>query len=83
MPVKEFDGTVQTLRYVLDAENEKLRELVHKVEYYETCGCQGCPHENECEVDILYDENCLMSKEIEREKMELGIEVYYTAEEVH
>lgn len=59
----------------LEAENAKLRELVHKVEHYEQYGCYECPHSSSCEVGTLYDEDCAMSREIEREKRELGIEV--------
>lgn len=56
-------------------ENEKLRELVRKVEHYEQLGCHDCPHGGSCDADTLYDERCAMSREIEREKRELGIEV--------
>ena len=59
----------------LEAENAKLRELVHKVEHYEQLGCYECPHSSSCEVGTLYDEDCAMSREIEREKRELRIEV--------
>ena len=56
-------------------ENEKLRELVRKVEHYEQLGCHDCPHGGSCAVDTLYDEGCAMSREIEFEKRKLGIEV--------
>ena len=59
----------------LQAENEKLRELVRNVEHYERFGCQGCPHSGSCGSGTLYDEDCAMSREIERGKRELGIEV--------
>ena len=55
-------------------ENDKLRELVRNVEHYERFGCQGCPHSGSCGAGTLYDEDCAMSREIEREKRELGIE---------
>lgn len=58
----------------LKAENEKLRELVRKVEHYEQYGCYECPHSNSCDIDMFFDD-CIMSHEIEREKRELGIEV--------
>ena len=59
----------------LQDENEKLRKLVRKVEHYEQYGCHECPHGSSCDVGTLYDEDCAMSREIEREKRELGIEV--------
>ena len=59
----------------LEIENAKLRELVRKVEHYEQYGCYECPHSNNCDIDTLYDEDCAMSLEIEREKRVLGIEV--------
>ena len=64
-----------TLGSDLQAENEKLRELVRKVEHYEQLGCHDCPHDGSCAVDTLYDEGCAMSREIEFEKRKLGIEV--------
>lgn len=64
-------GAIDTL----NAENEKLRELVRKVEHYEQLGCHDCPHDGSCAVDTLYDEGCAMSREIEFEKRKLGIEV--------
>ena len=60
---------------LLEKENAKLRELVRKVEHYEQLGCHDCPHGGSCDADTLYDERCAMSREIEREKRELGIEV--------
>ena len=63
-----------TLGSDLKAENDKLRELVRNVEHYERFGCQGCPHSGSCGAGTLYDEDCAMSREIEREKRELGIE---------
>lgn len=59
----------------LEAENAELRELVRKVEHYESMGCDECPYEDSCDAGTLYDEECAMSREIEREKGELGIEV--------
>ena len=56
-------------------ESAELRELVRKVEHYEQFGCHDCPHSSSCEVGTLYDEDCAMSREIEREKRELRIEV--------
>jgi|GEM_PF-5547292 hypothetical protein len=64
-----------TLGSDLKAENEKLRELVRNVEHYERFGCQGCPHSGSCGSGTLYDEDCAMSREIERGKRELGVEV--------
>lgn len=60
---------------LLRKENAELRELMRKVEHYEQYGCYECPHSSSCEVGTLYDEDCAMSREIEREKRELGIEV--------
>lgn len=59
----------------LEDENAELRKLVHKVEHYERYGCYECPHCSGCDVGTLYDEGCSMSREIEREKRELGIKV--------
>lgn len=59
----------------LEAENAKLRELVRKVDHYERLGCYDCPHCGSCYVGTLYDDGCAMSREIEREMRELGIEV--------
>lgn len=59
----------------LCAENAKLRELVRKVDHYERLGCYECPHSSSCDVGTLYDDGCAMSREIEREMRELGIEV--------
>ena len=56
-------------------ESAELRELVRKVDHYERLGCYECPHSSSCDVGTLYDEVCAMSREIEREKRELGIEV--------
>ncbi len=55
------------------AENAKLRELVRKVENYERMGCNKCAYEDSCDAGTLYDEDCTMSSEIEREKRELEI----------
>lgn len=60
---------------LLEKENAKLRELVRKVDHYERLGCYDCPHCGSCDVGTLYDEDCAMSREIEREMRELGIEV--------
>ena len=57
----------------LESENAKLRELVKKIEHYEQAGCHECPYANGCEAHTLYDEECPMSREIERMKRELGI----------
>lgn len=59
----------------LEAENSELRELVRKVDHYERLGCYECPHSGSCGAGTLYDEDCAMSLEIEREKRELGIGV--------
>ena len=54
-------------------ENEKLRELVSKVEHYERMGCNECPHDGSCDANTFYDEDCVISCEIEREKSELEL----------
>lgn len=59
---------------LLEKENAKLRELVHKVEHYEQYGCYECPYSNSCGIDTFFGD-CAMSREIEHEKRELGIEV--------
>ena len=64
---------VADLQEALD-ENARLRELVRKVERYERMGCHECPMSEGCEASTLYSEECAMSREIEREKRELGVE---------
>lgn len=59
----------------LRTEWQLMWELVRNVEHYERFGCQGCPHSGSCGAGTLYDEDCAMSLEIEREKRELGVEV--------
>ena len=59
----------------LKEKNEQLRELVRKVDHYERLGCYDCPYSCRCDVGTLYDEGCAMSREIEREMRDLGIEV--------
>lgn len=59
----------------IDDENSRLRDLVRKVEHYERLGCHECPYADGCEAHTLYDEECPMSREIERMKRELGFEV--------
>ena len=56
-------------------ESAELRELVRKVDHYERLGCYDCPHSGRCDVGTLYDYGCAMSREIEHEIRELGIEV--------
>lgn len=58
----------------LETENTQLRELVHKVEHYEQYGCYECPHSSSCDIDTFFGD-CALSREIEHEKRELGIEV--------
>lgn len=57
------------------AENAKLRELVRKIKNYERIGCNECQYEDSCDTDKLYDEDCAMSRDIERMELELGIKV--------
>lgn len=57
------------------AENAKLRELVRKVQHFEGLGCYGCPHEDKCDADTLYDPDCPMREEIKQAMSELGLEV--------
>lgn len=71
--VNPFSDNPQT--FVPELESAELRKLLRKVEHYEQYGCYECPHSSSCEVGTLYDEDCAMSREIEREKRELGIEV--------
>ena len=61
--------------HVQEEEIAELRELVRKVDHYERLGCYECPHSSSCDVGTLYDDGCAMSREIEREMRELGIEV--------
>lgn len=71
-----YDGPLENCESEkLKAENARLRELVRKVEHYEQLGCHDCPHGGSCDADTLYDERCAMSREIEHEIRELGIEV--------
>lgn len=59
----------------LEHENAKLRELVRKVLQFEGAGCEGCPYASTCDVDCLYEPDCPMRKDIERDIRELRIEV--------
>lgn len=72
LPTRQNGKTLPCANLVV--ENAKLRELVRKVDHYERLGCYDCPHSGRCDVGTLYDEDCAMSREIEREKRELGIE---------
>lgn len=56
-----------------EAENARLRDLVHKVERFERIGCHECPHAG-CGADTLYDDDCPMRREIEQDKRELGVD---------
>lgn len=71
--VNPFSDSPQT--FVPELESAELRELLRKVEHYERMGCYECPYADGCDAGTLYDENCAMSREIERKKRELGIEV--------
>ena len=68
-----FDGDGSV--WVPESENAKARELAKKIEHYEQAGCHECPYADGCEAHTLYDEECPMSREIERMKRELGVEV--------
>ena len=46
---------------------------MRKVEHYERMGCHECPHADNCDAGTLYDEDCAMSREIERMEVELGV----------
>ncbi|MBR3318738.1 MAG: hypothetical protein IKG21_13050 [Atopobiaceae bacterium] len=56
-------------------ENTELRELIQKVWKWEKNGCHKCPLESDCEADSVYDGDCGMAVEIEKEMRKLGIEV--------
>lgn len=58
----------------LEAENESLRELVRKVFQFERAGCEGCPYASTCDADCLYDPDCPMREDIERDMRELGVD---------
>lgn len=58
----------------IEAKNEKLRELLHKLGHFEKFGCHECLYEERCAKSI-YDVDCSMRLEIEKEMRELGIEV--------
>lgn len=59
----------------MEVDNAKLRELVRKVLQFERAGCEGCPYASTCDVDCLYEPNCPMREDIERDMRELGVEV--------
>lgn len=59
----------------LQEENAKLRELVRMMQHFEELGCCGCPHEDKCDADTLYDPYCPMREEIKQAMRELGVEV--------
>lgn len=60
---------------VIQAENDKLRELVRESVCFERYGCYGCAHEDACDPEGIYDEGCARRQGIERSMRELGIEV--------
>ena len=60
---------------LLEVENAKLRKLVRKVLQFERDGCEGCPYASTCDADHLYDPDCPMREDIERDMCELGVEV--------
>ena len=59
----------------IQSENEKLRELFQKTWKWEKNGCYECPLEKECKALCVYDGDCGMAVEIERELQEMGIKV--------
>lgn len=59
----------------LKAENERLCELIKKVWKWEKNGCYECPLEKDCKVLCVYDGDCGIAVEVEKEFQELGIEV--------
>ena len=56
-------------------ENVRMRELIQKAWKWEKNGCYECPLERDCKADSVYDGDCGMAVEIEKEMRELGIEV--------
>lgn len=56
-------------------ENATMRELIKKVWKWEKNGCYDCPLERDCKADSIYDGDCGMAMEIEKEMRKLGIEV--------
>lgn len=57
-------------------ENARMRELIQKAWKWEKNGCYECPLERDCKEDSVYDGDCGMAVEIEKEMRELGIEVH-------
>lgn len=60
---------------LLQAENDKLRELVRESVSFERYGCYGCSREDTCEPQEIYDEECIRRQGIEQSMRELGVEV--------
>ena len=58
----------------LEEENAKMRKLFQKAWKWEKNGCYECPLEKDCKVLWVYDGDCGMAVETERELQELGIE---------
>ena len=56
-------------------ENAKLREIAKKFWKWEKNGCYECPLEKDCKLLCVYDGDCGIAVEIERELQELKIEV--------
>lgn len=56
-------------------ENVTMRELIQKAWKWEKNGCYECPLERDCKADSVYDGDCGMAVEIEKEMRKLGIEV--------
>ena len=56
-------------------ENMKLRELARESVLFERHGCYGCAHEDTCDPQLIYDEECARRQGIEQSMRELGVEV--------
>lgn len=70
----EFDELTNGVTRLV-AENERLCELIKKTWKWEKNGCYECPLEKDCKVLCVYDGDCGIAVEIEKELQELGIEV--------
>ena len=67
--------TLNTTNDGLISENAKLRELARESVLFERHGCYGCAHEDICDPQLIYDEECARRQGIEQSMRELGIEV--------
>lgn len=73
-PTPEY---AELIRWVVSAENTKLRELVREMMRFFEDGdyCTTCEKRKECDAHEEYDDDCLMRGVFHARMRELGVEV--------